>query len=595
MNHNGNVFLADQYYGSGQSYSNTNAQVPELFQTERTAAPPATFDYNIPLPNGDYTVILHFAEIYWGATGGGAGGVGTRIFDVSMENILVLDNYDIIADVGSETPVAKPFEVTIADGQLNINFSALASVGGVNQPKVSAIEISSVGGSNNPPTAIASANPTNGVVPLEVNFTGSNSMDDVGIVSYIWDFNDGSPNSTLPNPVHLFTSAGTYHVELTVADGAGLTDTETVTIVVDDPPNQPPVAIASALPTSGTVPLTVSFNGSNSTDDVGITSYTWHFNDGSSASNLVNPVHTFNTSGTFSVILTVEDAGGLSDSVVIDIIVNDPVNQPPMALATATPLSGTAPLEVSFTGTNSTDDTAVMSYSWNFGDGSAPSSIANPVHTFNEPGTYQVTLTVEDAGGLTDSDSVTVTVNALVNQAPVAVAIATPTAGTVPLEVSFTGTNSTDDVAIVNYFWDFDDGAATSTEPNPVHTYTEADTYQIVLTVSDGEGLTDSATLNIVVSDPASQSGTEGILMLNPAKDVAQVQIIDHSTVDNKVRRITVHDLNGRLVGLHSPKDVMEHGLYSIPISSLSDGGIYIIGFEMTSGKKINLKLIVKN
>ncbi len=594
LNHNGDIYTADQYFSGGQAFSNTNAQVPELYQTERIS-PSLTFDYNITLPNGNYTVILHFAEIYWGATGGGAGGTGSRIFDVSIEGLLVLDNYDIVADVGSETPVLKSFEVTVNDGQLNMHFSALASAGGVDQPKVSAIEINGSGATNAPPTAVASADPVNGISPLEVNFTGSNSTDDIGVVSYLWDFKDGTPTSSLPNPVHTFTNSGTFHVELTVADGEGLTDSTTVTVVVDNPPNEPPVAVAVGTPTSGTVPLTVSFDSSGSTDDVGIVSYTWYFNDGSSPSNLPNPVHTFDTTGTYPVILTVEDAGGLTDSASITITVSEPVNQPPVALATATPLSGIAPLEVSFTGDNSTDDGAIESYTWDFGDGSPPSNEANPVHIFSTSGTYEVILTVEDSEGLSDTDNVTIVVNAVVNSAPTAIANATPNNGTVPLVVSFIGTNSTDDVAIVSYLWDFDDNNAISTEPNPVHTFTTANTYQVVLTVSDGEGLTDSATLNIVVSDPASQTGIIGTLVANPARDVAQVQIIDHSPRDTKVARITMHDLNGRLIGLYSPKDVLAHGLYSIPISTLIDGGIYIIGFEMSSGDKITLKLIVKN
>ena len=594
LTHNGNVFTADQYFSGGQAYSNPSAQVPDLFKTERTSSS-LNFDYNIALPNGTYTVILHFAEIYWGATGGGTGGAGSRVFDVSIENTLVLDNYDIIADVGSETPVAKSFEISLTDGQLNLHFSALPGVGGVDQPKISAIEINGDGGTNTAPTAVASATPTNGISPLEVNFTGSNSTDDVGVVSYLWDFKDGTSTSSLPNPVHTFTNPGTYHVELTVADGEGLTDSTTVTVVVDSPPNEAPVAVALGNPTSGTAPLTVNFNGSSSTDDVAIVSYTWDFDDGTSPSNLTNPVHTFNSAGTYQVSLTVEDAEGLSDSDSISITVGEAVNQPPMALATATPLSGTAPLEVSFTGDNSTDDEGVTGYTWDFGDGTAQSNEANPVHVFTSSGIYQVLLTVVDSEGLTDTDSVTIVVNTPVNLAPVAIATATPSNGTVPLVVSFTGTNSTDDVAIVSYFWDFDDSNATSMEPNPVHTFTSADTYQVVMTVTDGEGLTDSATLNILVSDPSSESGIQGTLIANPAKNVAQIQIIDHGPGDTKVASITLHDLNGRLVGLYSPKDVSSHGLYQIPISSLSDGGLYIIGFEMTNGKRISLKLVVKN
>jgi len=99
-------------------------------------------------------------------------------------------------------------------------------------------------GSNLPPVAIATAIPLTGDAPLQVNFTGSNSTDDVGIVSYLWDFMDNGNTSTEADPAYTFTDVGTYIVELTVTDGGGLTDTTTVTIIVNDPAgNQPPVAV----------------------------------------------------------------------------------------------------------------------------------------------------------------------------------------------------------------------------------------------------------------------------------------------------------------------------------------------------------------
>ncbi|MGF1556363.1 malectin domain-containing carbohydrate-binding protein [Paucihalobacter sp.] len=143
------VFSADQYFSNGLMYLNNSAQVPELYKTERSS-PSRVFSYNIPLENGDYSVTLHFAEIYWGATGGDAsGGEGSRIFDVAIEGDLVLDNNDIFAEVGAETPVIKVFPVTVLDEQLNIDFSAMATDGGIDQPKVSAIEVTSNTLSNN--------------------------------------------------------------------------------------------------------------------------------------------------------------------------------------------------------------------------------------------------------------------------------------------------------------------------------------------------------------------------------------------------------------------------------------------------------------
>ncbi len=234
MDYDGENFSADQSFIGGAIFENSKALVPPLYQTERSS-PSKTFQYSFPVTNGNYNVILHFADVYFGATGGGPGGIGSRIFDVSIEGSLVLDNYDIIADVGSESPVIKLFNTTVVDGSLELDFSALASVGGVDQPKVSAIEVTKVVVNNNePPVAIAQATPLSGNAPLEVTFTGSNSTDDIDVVSYLWDFKDNSPTVTQPNPIHSFSTAGTYNVELTVTDGEGSTNSTTVTIVVND-------------------------------------------------------------------------------------------------------------------------------------------------------------------------------------------------------------------------------------------------------------------------------------------------------------------------------------------------------------------------
>jgi len=161
LNLNDTLFNEDQNFTGGNPYTNSNAQVPALYQTERSA-PSKTFSYDFPVTDGDYTVVLHFAEIYFGAPGFGSNlnGPGNRVFDVSIEGNLVLDNYDINADVGPETPVLKTFDVSVNDQVLNINFSSLASTGGINQPKVSAIEILE-NVSNSPIQLSAIANQTN--------------------------------------------------------------------------------------------------------------------------------------------------------------------------------------------------------------------------------------------------------------------------------------------------------------------------------------------------------------------------------------------------------------------------------------------------
>ncbi|UWX56073.1 PKD domain-containing protein [Maribacter litopenaei] len=378
------------------------------------------------------------------------------------------------------------------------------------------------------PTAVASASVLEGNAPLEVSFTGDQSTDDVAVISYDWDFGN-SGNSTLANPVQTFSSPGTYTVSLTVTDDGGLQDTTTLEIVVNE--NGAPVAVASSDIFEGNAPLDVTFTGDQSTDDIGIATYSWDFGDGTT-SNLPNPTHTFATADVYTVTLTVTDDGGLEDSDTITITASDP-NGAPIAVATADISEGTVPLEVSFTGDQSTDDVGISTYSWDFGDGSSSSDM-NPIHTFVGEGTYQVVLTVADANGLEDTDTITITVNPSTNMAPVAVATSNISSGEVPLEVAFTVNQSTDDVGIVTYNWDFGDGN-TSADVNPIYTFNEIGEYTVILTVIDEGGLQSTDQITITVSEEnvaQEEPDFEFVLAPNPTTNYVDVVMSENFDLD---------------------------------------------------------------
>jgi len=243
-------------------------------------------------------------------------------------------------------------------------------------------------------------------------------------------------------------------------------------------------------------------------------------------------------------------------------------------------------------GDSSTDDVAVTGYLWDFKDGSATVTEANPTHTFSIAGTYVVELTVEDGEGLTNTTTLTIVAGTIGNEVPIAVINATPENGSAPLEVAFAGTNSTDDIEVVSYLWDFDDGSATSTEATTSHVFSEKGTYVVSLTVEDVEGLSDTQTITIVVGD-ASKSDVVGMLLVNPATDVAQVRIIDNGPGLSKVVKVYIHDTAGRLVASYNAKDIVANGLYEIPTAQLGTNEIYYLGFEMDKGDRIVLNLVV--
>ncbi|MFD1506959.1 choice-of-anchor D domain-containing protein [Georgenia yuyongxinii] len=135
---------ADQYFSGGKSYS--NPQVTQiagttddvLYQSERSATSNlGSFGYDIPVNGGGYVVRLHFAEIYHGATGGGAGGTGKRVFSANLEGgPTEITNLDLNAVVPPMTAHVIDVPVTVTDGNLDIDLTAT-----VNQPKISAIEV----------------------------------------------------------------------------------------------------------------------------------------------------------------------------------------------------------------------------------------------------------------------------------------------------------------------------------------------------------------------------------------------------------------------------------------------------------------------
>ena len=363
------------------------------------------------------------------------------------------------------------------------------------------------------PVAVATATPTSGIAPLEVQLAGSGSSDEDGtIVTYTWTI-PGSADVAEVSPSVTLATAGEYAIVLTVTDDDGATASDTVTVTVTEPEPEPeniaPVAVASATPTMGTAPLEVQLTGSGSSDEDGtIVGYVWSI-DGRDDLTEADPVVTLEEAGEYAIILTVTDDDGATDADTVVVTVTAPEPEPeniaPIAVATATPISGTAPLTVSLDGTGSTDeDGTITAYAWTI-PGADNATEATVSVTFAEAGAYEVILTVTDDDGATDSDTVTITVEAPENQPPVAVAAASPLTGEEPLEVQFDGSGSSDpDGTIVAYQWTWTDGD-TLTSVDPTATFA-AGTYAVTLTVTDDAGATATDVVEIVVTAPEPEA-----------------------------------------------------------------------------------------
>lgn len=261
--------------------------------------------------------------------------------------------------------------------------------------------------------AIITTNSTEDTAPFTVSFDGASSTGDISALS--WSFGDGT-TSDINNIDHQYTIPGTYTARLTVSDLSGTTSSETISITVTEgaPVLEPPSAVISSSAAVGDAPLNVSFNGEGSTaPNSTISLYHWEFGDGSTATG-VNTSHIFTTPGTFSTTLTVTNSDGLTDSASTPVIVTIPPpvqNQPPQAIFSATPTSGSTPLTVVFNASGSSDpDGSISNYTWQFGDGSSGSG-ATTTHTYTSVATFTATLLITDNDGVQSSSSTAITVN----------------------------------------------------------------------------------------------------------------------------------------------------------------------------------------
>ncbi|MFZ6748365.1 collagenase [Undibacterium sp. Ren11W] len=150
------------------------------------------------------------------------------------------------------------------------------------------------------------ANFSSSVSNMAASFVDASTDSDGTIASRVWDFGDGS-SSTLASPSHVYATAKTYTVSLTVTDNSGgkSATSKTVTIVGSTPVNVLPVAQFSNV-VSG---MTVAFNDKSTDSDGTIASRAWTFGDGTSSS-AANPSKTYATAGTYPVTLTVTDNSG---------------------------------------------------------------------------------------------------------------------------------------------------------------------------------------------------------------------------------------------------------------------------------------------
>jgi PKD repeat protein len=158
-----------------------------------------------------------------------------------------------------------------------------------------------------------------------------------------------------------------------------------------------PSADFSAGSTTGDVPFVVHFTDLSSGGTYGpIASWQWDFGDGLGNDTNKNPTRTFNTPGTYTVMLTVTNSGGSATKQNPNYITVH--NAAPVANFNADIINGSVPLTVNFTDTST--GSGITSWDWDFGDNTTHSTMQNPpAHTYSMAGDYTVALRVMNDGG----------------------------------------------------------------------------------------------------------------------------------------------------------------------------------------------------
>ncbi|MFC1616339.1 PKD domain-containing protein [Patescibacteria group bacterium] len=356
--------------------------------------------------------------------------------------------------------------------------------------------------------------------PIEIKFDASNVPYDkkqYQILSYKWDFGDGD-TGTNQIITHEYGDKGDddgrFNVLLTVTfrdkeTGEEITQDYDKIITISD---QAISAIFEADPQEGEAPLEVEFDASDSVDPDGdIDTYEWDFDEDGEFDDAegINVSNEFDKTGTYTISLRVTSTTGdfaISD---LDIVVGEETKPEAIITITDEPTTFLIGEQYVFKGDDSSSPNGKISdYEWDFGDGSPTVTTKTASHTYDNAGTFEVTLLVIDEEGKEDEASKTITIGApqgtpkaIISTDPVISGDSLSLSGSAPFTVVFDASGSTDsDNNIVDYEWDFDgDGVTDGYGAKASYSYNASGTYNAKVKVIDSDGNSGEETIIIQV------------------------------------------------------------------------------------------------
>ena len=308
--------------------------------------------------------------------------------------------------------------------------------------------------------------------PSTVQFTNASQNAD----NYVWNFGD-SANSQDANPAHTYTRKGQYSPMLIAYSANGCADTVTKANLIFLGP--PTIKSISPLPFSGCLPYKFSPKANIATPEP-IASYNWNFGNGIRSADSV-PSNTYTKGGTYNVTLTIQTVSGCTDTLIVKnaVTVGDSI----VPDFTVDKNIGCSSDTFHFKGTSSKP---AYSWLWYFGDGNVAGG-QNATYTYRSSGYETVSLAIGNNGCV-----VTTSKKNFVMVKPPVSYISVKYDCTNQLNVRLLDSSQ----GPLTWLWNFGDGATSTQQNPPLHTYPASGIYTVKLTTTNGEC---SSTKNVTV------------------------------------------------------------------------------------------------
>ncbi|MDB5198660.1 MAG: hypothetical protein JWO92_623 [Chitinophagaceae bacterium] len=340
-------------------------------------------------------------------------------------------------------------------------------------------------------------------------FTDQSNGQGSTITNWYWDFGDGQ-SSTLQNPIHIYTSAGSYSVSHYIKTDKGCySDTAKKQVIIN---SLPTAAFAISTPTCETKDVT--FTNASAANSGTLIAWSWNLGDGTlfTAPN-DNPFnHAYIASGNYSVTLSVESDKGCKSPVISRQVFANALPQPGFI----SPDVCLADAFAQFTDTSKVASGTITNWAWNFDDPSSgalnTSALQNAKHKYNSVGVYNITLTITSNNGCVASITKGFTVNGAVPKANFNVVNNTGLCSNTDVQVQNTSTVDFGNITKVEIYWDVANNPSAfdvDNTPAPNETYSHlylnfqtplSKTYQVKFRSYSGISCVDEITKTITVN-----------------------------------------------------------------------------------------------